>query len=206
MVFRRADRPSSAVRAPEGRPPAERREGQAMIETVIVVIFLSLTFLWLFQYANLFTTKLVLTHAAARAARAKSVGLNELMVWKSARVATIPVAGKCLSTFGGDHLTPEQEAARIPEFLAAENYADALGYLDYELWPVTDIEVSETGINGGTVEVSVTQEHPRLFDTAEFVSGNAGSDDPARDYDPFIVTGTYSIENHYPYYMHDQGL
>ena len=38
-----------------------------MIETVIVVIFLSLTFLWLFQYANLFTTKLVLTHAAARA-------------------------------------------------------------------------------------------------------------------------------------------
>jgi len=105
-----------------------------------------------------------------------------------------------------DHLTPEQEAARIPEFLAAENYADALGYLDYELWPVTDIEVSETGINGGTVEVSVTQEHPRLFDTAEFVSGNAGSDDPARDYDPFIVTGTYSIENHYPYYMHDQGL
>ena len=206
MLSRRAIRPSSAVRAPEGRPSDRRRKGQSMIETVIVVIFLSLTFLWLFQYANLFTTKLVLTHAAARAARARAVGLNELMVWKSSRVATIPVAGKCLSTFGDDSLTPEQEVARIPEFLAAYSYADARGYLDYELWPVTYTEVNETGINGGTVEATVTQEHPRLFDTTEFLSGYSGSDEPANDYDPFIVTGTYSLENHYPYYMHDQGL
>ena len=206
MLARGAIRPSSAVRAPEGIPSDRRRKGQSMIETVIVVIFLSLTFLWLFQYANLFTSKLVLTHAAARAARARAVGMNELMVWKSSRVATIPVAGKCLSSFGGAALTPEQEVARIPEFLAADNYADARGYLDYELWPVTYTEVTETGINGGTVEATVTQEHPRLFDTADMLSGYGGSDDPTHDYDPFIVTGTYSLENHYPYYMNNQGL
>ena len=206
MPSRGAIRPSSAARATEGGLSGGRRKGQAMIETVIVVIFLSLTFLWLFQYANLFTTKLVLTHAAARAARARAVGLNELMVWKSSRVASIPVAGKCLSTFGGDYLTPEQEVARIPEFLAAENYADARGYLDYELWPVTYTEVKEAGLNGGTVEATVTQEHPRIFTTADFLAGYSGSDDPANDYEPFIVTGTYSMENHYPYYMHDQGM
>ena len=136
MLSRGAIRPSSAVRAPEGEPSDIRRKGQAMIETVIVVIFLSLTFLWLFQYANLFTTKLLLTHAAARAARARAVGLNELMVWKSSRVATIPVAGKCLSTFDGDSLTPEQEVARIPEFLAAENYADLHAKLVDLLYPL----------------------------------------------------------------------
>ena len=206
MLPRGAIRPSSAARATEGSPSAERRKGQSMIETVVVIMFLSLTFLWLFQYADLFTTKLVLTHAAARAARARAVGLNELMVWKSSRVATIPVAGKCLSTFGGDKLTPEQEVARIPEFLASENYAEARGFLDYELWPVTDVEVQETGINGGTVEATVTQLHPRLFSTTDMLSGYSGSDDPSNEYDPFIVTGTYSLENHYPYYMHDQGL
>ena len=176
-----------------------------MIETVIVIIFLSLVFLWLFEYANVFTTKLVLTHAAARAARARAVGLNELMVWKSARVATIPVAGKCLSTFDGDALTAEEEAARIPMFLASEDYAEARGYLDYELWPVTSIEVDEGGINGGTVEARVTQEHPRLFSTEAFFEGY-GSDNPTEDYGPYIVTGEYSVENHYPYYMYDQGL
>ena len=177
-----------------------------MIETVIVIVFLSLTFLWLFEYANLFTTKLVLTHAAARAARARAVGLNELMVWKSSRVASIPVAGKCLSTFDGDSLTPEEEAARIPQFLASEDYAEARGFLDYELWPVTYTEVNESGINGGTVEARVTQEHPRLFSTEAFLEGYSGSDEPTEDYGPYIVTGEYSLENHYPYYMHDQGL
>ena len=164
-----------------------------------------MVFLWLYQYAHIFTVKLVMDHAAARAARARAVGLTELMVWKCARVATIPVAGKCLSMFDGDLLSPQEEENRMRDFLASESYAEARGVLDYELWPVTELEVREGGLNGGAVTATVTQQHPRLFEYEDFVGGRGGYDDPA-DYDPIVVSGEYSIENHYPYYLHDEGL
>lgn len=202
----RRDSPSVSPPAKtEGRAPRRGARAQAMIETVVAVMFLCLTFLWLYQYAHLFTVKLVLNHAAARAARARAVGLNELMVWKSARVATIPVAGKCLSTFDGDALSPQEEANRVPRFLAAEDYAEARGTLDYELWDVTGIDVSESGFNGGSVEVTVSQLHPRLFDYEAFATGRAVSDEEL-EADAIPVEATYSIENHYPYYMNNEGL
>ena len=69
------------------------RDGQAMLETVLAVFFITLVFLAVFQVAHMVTTKILLDHAAARAARARAVGFNEWMCLKSARVAMIPVAG-----------------------------------------------------------------------------------------------------------------
>ena len=73
-----------------------RRNGQAMIESVLVIILTCLCFLGIFQYANIFAAKAILSHAAARAARARAVGLNHWMVEKSAFAAAIPASGKRL--------------------------------------------------------------------------------------------------------------
>ena len=47
------------------------RRGQAMLETALAVLFITVLFLVVFQVAHMVTTKILLDHAAARAARAK---------------------------------------------------------------------------------------------------------------------------------------
>ena len=49
------------------------RRGQAMLETALAVFFITVLFLVVFQVAHMVTTKILLDHAAARAARAKAV-------------------------------------------------------------------------------------------------------------------------------------
>lgn len=137
------------------------RRGQAMIESCIVILFLCLLFLGLFQLAHAHVSREVLNYAAARAARAKTVGFNQWMVKKTMRVAAIPNAGQllepvvpggdlalstALSTLGlGDlwefvlHSTPQSptihaELARIPEYMASENESRAVNLLNYEYW------------------------------------------------------------------------
>ena len=60
-----------------------------MVETVLAVLAVSFLFLALFRLSCLLTGKVVLQHAAMRVARARSVGFNDYMCRKSARVAAI---------------------------------------------------------------------------------------------------------------------
>ena len=135
--------------------------GQAMIESVLVILFLCLLFLGLFQLVHTYVARDVLYHASARAARARTVGFNMWMVEKTMRVAAIPNAGAltqpALST--GDpalgialatlqpgalwdfalQSTPRSaslgvELARIPEYLASDNILRARAILDYADW------------------------------------------------------------------------
>jgi len=153
--------------------------GQAMIESVIVMVAVALFFFALFQYANLLSAKLVLSHAAARAARARTVGLNHWMVEKSAKAAAIPVSGRCLTEFteGADETgalvwlqharpgrvwnaalrTPTQSArarlerARIPDFMDSLNGPTSDEVLNYERWESMSVDVSESlNIDGST--------------------------------------------------------
>jgi hypothetical protein len=137
------------------------RQRQAMIESCIVIVFLCLLFIGLFQLAHAFVAREVLCHAAARAARARSVGFNRWMVEKTARVAAIPNAGVLIepAVAGGDQTlatllataqpgqlwdlalraapaspTAAIELARIPAYLAAYNRARAQALLDYQDW------------------------------------------------------------------------
>ena len=70
------------------------RSGQAMLETTLAVVFISFVFLTLFKLSSMLTDKILLEHAAMRVARARTVGFNDYMCRKSARVAVIPVAGR----------------------------------------------------------------------------------------------------------------
>lgn len=110
------------------------RHGQAMIETVIAVVIISFAFLALFRLSHMLTAKVLLEHAAMRVARARTVGLNEYMCTKAARVAVIPVAGERLWPRGEDAIDWSMELSRLPDYMFSENDAYARAILDYEGW------------------------------------------------------------------------
>lgn len=157
------------------------RRAQAMLETVLGVLFVTFVLLVSFQLMHMLTARIVLDHAAARAARAKAVGLNDYMCLKSARVAMIPVAGHRLWPEG--NLTAGAELARVPLYMSSEMPARARAILDYEYWGSTRLEAkSDTGLNA-KVDARI------LMET-----------------DDFSMDGEKRIESHYPLYMTDLGL
>ncbi len=179
------------------RPGTRRRgaRGQAMIETLFVVLILCLAFFGLLQVAMVFQADEVLHHSAARANRARSVGFNGWMVRKAQRVAAIPNSGKMLEPVLGTpvpFLDPAKspgenwdravssaagvprsaraatELARIPEYLASDNYMRADELLNYEEWEKNAFGVSVShsdptlaALGGaGTVRTDVSQRFP----------------------------------------------
>lgn len=162
-------------RTGKGRAPG--RSGQAMIESVFVILVTCFLLFSLLQLAQVFAAREVLRHASARAARARTVGFNGWMCRKVMRVASIPNAGKMLEPSYASFADAElhaamagknpgalwdwslsaipnsergvMEAARIPEYLASEHEARAEYILDYEGWD--DIVASGLGGNGADV-------------------------------------------------------
>jgi len=132
-----------------------------MIESLVVILLMTVVFLGAFQFFHAAAARDVLDHAAARAARARTVGFNEWMVIKAARVAAIPVSGKMLAP---DDVPPDPgiarlfnartpgrawdqalranpgspraqlETALIPEYMASPHSNQSRQLLDYEAW------------------------------------------------------------------------
>jgi len=208
--------------------------GQAMVESVIVMLAVALFFFALFQYANLLSAKLVLQHSAARAARARTVGLNHWMVEKSARAAAIPASGKCLTTFtegGGDTApawlglpTPGRvwnaalraqassvrarfERARIPDYMDSMNAPTSDEVLDYERWESLTVSLSEPlGLDGATPGQLTVEVRQRQ---PLFIAYPALLQGELRNIGPgdvgFVsLHGFFSIESHFPLYMEDR--
>lgn len=206
-----------------------QRAGQAMIESLLVMIVACLLFFALFQYAELFTAKLMLSHAAARAARARAVGFNRWMVDKSARVAMIPASGRRVVPprqglpnilAPGSHSRPGAmwqaslrsaahspgsmvEVARVPEYMESVNSPTAGHILDYELWGALDVEIGEAlSIRGdapGLLRVGVRQRHPLLYSLGALYEGELRRSEG----EYADLYSTFEIENHYPLYMED---
>ena len=110
--------------------------GQSLIESCIVIGILCLLLMGIFQVSQLFMAREILHYAAGRGARAKVVGFNDFMVFKTVRVGTIATAGQI--TFpeinGGP---PEQRAieqSRIPLYLGADWSGQLPSILDYQDW------------------------------------------------------------------------
>ncbi len=127
------------------------RAGQAMLETTLAVVFVSFVFLTLFKLSSLLTDKILLEHAAMRVARARTVGFNDYMCRKSARVAVIPVAGKRTWPEASDDWSASYELGRIGAYMASDNEAYARGILDYECWSAMSVSPGD----GRSSEVSM---------------------------------------------------
>ncbi len=149
------------------------RSGQAMVESLIVMLVTCVLLFGLLQVAHAFAGREILRHAAARAARARTVGFNYWMCEKVMRVAAIPTSGKMIEPQVDGHFDTalaeaisakksgalwdwsigavpksergELEAARIPNYLASVNDERAEYILDYELWD----EIGASGLGGG---------------------------------------------------------
>ena len=149
-----------------------------MVETLIAAIFITFLLLFFFQLMNMLTSRILLDHAAARAARAKSVGFNDYMCLKSARVAMIPVAG--------ERVWPDEdidEVSRVPIYLSSENEGRARGILEYERWRSLDLRLQ----SGSGVLPLVRS-------------------DIMMEAEEWRMDGSAEVESHFPYYMIDQGL
>jgi hypothetical protein len=68
-----------------------------MLESLIAIVLICLIFFGAMQISQMFAAREVLYHAAARGARAKTVGFNRWMVRKAVYVSSIPVAGAMLT-------------------------------------------------------------------------------------------------------------
>lgn len=143
------------------------RSGQAYLESLLAVLVILAALFGGLQTALLFGERIVLHHAAARAARARAVGFNDWMAEKAARVAAIPVSGRLrASELGlGDAVAESGggvalELARIPAYLAAENHARAEWLLDYDEWHGGRFSVSESASGSGALEFRVRHDAP----------------------------------------------
>ena len=210
--------------------PHYRHCGQAMIESLIVIILACFCFLAIFQYANLFASKAVLSHAAARAARSRAVGFNQWMVEKSARVAAIPASGARITpasvgmdpaitaalarnrvgeiwdlALSSSTRSPgsQIELGRGPDYMDSDNDPTAENILDYELWDALRVDIEEPlNIDGTTPGTLLVTVRQRhpLLLALEPLADGELRDAQGED---FAIEGLFSIESHYPLYLED---
>ena len=111
------------------RPP---RRGQAIVESLIVVLLTVAAFLFFQDFATGLVARLLLDNAAANAARADAVGFNDFHRAKSMRVGLIPVSGRRLVPDGGRGVAGAAgELALVRTYLQARDWPEADGILDY---------------------------------------------------------------------------
>ena len=173
-----------------------------MVETVLVLLFLLFAFFALLQYADNLRAKLLCEYAAGRCARARTVGMNDFMIVKTARIATMAAAGPCRSDeLYGEALSAYQLANRSGSYLECEDEAAAQAELDFDYWRNGRTEAVAT-LSGAKVEARVVQHRPQFFDLFAWVNGEtAETDEDGNLKVNADLTGTAAIEAHYPVWM-----
>jgi hypothetical protein len=178
-------------------------KGQAMLETLLSMLFICLLFFGLLQIFHLAVAQMLTDYAGWSATRSAAVGFDEYLIRRSAQVATIGASGKITRT-GSSSSSYENnqrsqyyfEKARIPYYLSGQLY------LEYDHWNTHDENSQADGkkddntqlnvrVSKGATDVNVKvkfQEYPLLFLT--------GSSKETRDGDPtggtFYMTGDWT--------------
>ena len=145
----------------------------------------------------MFAATEVMNYSAGRGLRAKTVGFNRFMVWKTIRVGAIPAAGIMTTPGynGGPGAEHAAEDPRIPEYLGAEQASFLPAILDYDRWDTIHFSGPFTWVDG-SLRMTVEQDYPltnaftRAFYAADFVPLGAEA----------------SLDNHYLLYIDDKGL
>lgn len=156
-----------------------------------------LCFFGVFQISQLFAAQEVLNYAAGRGARARTVGFNRFMVYKTIRVGAIPNAGRLVNPAysGGPSQEYALEAARIPLYLGGENWGRLDAILDYDAWDTIDAGTAFS-MGDGTLRQKVDQDIPLRypFHRAFYAA------------DSMPLSGTSDLDEHYSLYLEEEGL
>ena len=175
------------------------RSGQAMVETIVAMLALVVVFLLIFQFADNLRAKLLVQYAAARSARARAVGLDDYMVLKTARVATMPAAGKCLvRSNGGNRLHARQLISRAEDYLECENGGAARNILNFELWENSKTRVDASKTGAARLSVTVRQDRPQYFSPMALLPGWKENSEDGDSSPTAHLEGSFAIEAHYP--------
>ena len=173
-----------------------RKRGQAMVETIVVLVFLLFAFFALFQFTDNLRAKLLCEYAAGRCARAATAGYNDFMIEKTARIATMAAAGPCRTRDEkGDAYRYQSWISRAPDYLECVYDAQARQILDFEYWRDGRTQVTTTR-SGARIETTVTQTRPQFFSLATLFQERVAGEEV--DHGDARITGTSSIEAHYP--------
>ena len=226
------DRQPATVAHGAARRRGGRSEGQAMLESLLVILVASFLLFTLLELARDFAGHEVRRHAASGAARARTVGFNKWMCTKVMRVAAIPNAGKMLEpayedfpdeelhaalesksptelwdwalTAEGGTDRAEMESSRIPNYLASEHEGVAGGILDYEGWK--DLQADGLGGSSSALSPKTIEVNVRQRVPLDIMV-RALCDWVGlvfnRDY--LVLGGDGRIENHASLYMEDKG-
>jgi hypothetical protein len=209
------------------------KRGQSLIEACLAMGVICVVFFGLFQISQLAAAREILHHAAARGARAKTVGFNEFMVAKAIRVAAIPNAGRMvvpifinenlelqqmvqtqgpgelwdnvLSNTDPSSLQQNLESARIPEYMGSENWAQADFILDYDDWDSIGWTFPSLVPDGTLLEVHVSQHYPLRIPLHRVFYAPEPVIIDGYPVDTVDLDGYATIENHYPLYLDDGG-
>jgi len=178
-----------------GKAPGGARSGQAMLESLIVLIVLLAGFLFFFDFAYGAVSRLLLANGAARAARADAVGYNYFHRSKALRVGMIPVSGRRLVPDGGRTVDGAAgELALVRTYLQSEDWPESYGILDYERWAGLSHTVRH---DGGRCRVDASFATPRL--TPWRLAALVGVDSPEGEEQTFKAR--WEIEDHASLYL-----
>ena len=190
-------------RAAQARIGRRNRAGQAMVETIIALLFVLFAFLAVFQYADNLRAKLLLNYAAFRCARARTVGYNDYKLLKMVRLATMSAAGECLVTDdSGGPLATGGLRARMKTYLGCRFDGAARNVLDFDYWQNDRTPEPICRLSGNKLIVTTEQRRPQFFDVFTFFGGSQSVFSPEDDDRPTRnLHGEASIEAHYPGYL-----
>lgn len=171
-----------------------------MLESIIAMIAILLLFLALFNLSDQVRARLLVENAAAKCARARAVGYNDFMVQKIARLSTMPVAGKCLTTADaeGTSLPLQSRYGKIDDYLMSEYEAQADAILNFDLWQEGRTLVHATAGNSPAT-ATITQLRPDLSGLDALAAGKK-SENANRD-NGIAISASATVEAHYPDYL-----
>ena len=176
-----------------------RRSGQAMLESIIAMIVILLLFLALFNLSDQIRAKLLVENAATKCARARTVGYNDFMVRKIARLSTMPAAGKCLTLADSDGgtLSLQSRYYKIDDYLMSEYEAQANAILNFELWKNGNTFIHATS-GSSPATATVTQRRPEVSGLNALATGKK---DEGSDGNHATISASATVEAHYPDYL-----
>lgn len=142
-----------------GRLPGRRRagrRGQAMIESVMAVLLLSLILFALLQVGYLYIAQMITDHTAFVMGRSHAVGFNRRLVRRAMEVGSIGMAGHIVTPAAYTDLPPRELGAMEPlliqEFLSTNDYTMYYQHWDrlapvLPLWEHDQVETYRVNVN-----------------------------------------------------------
>ncbi len=216
--------------APSSESWRRRREGQAMVESLVVLLVVCLVLFGFLQVSHAFAGREVMRHAAARAARARTVGFNSWMCEKVMLAAAIPASGKMLVPEDAPRdmaladdisrrpgslwdwavkaeptsVRASYEENRIPSFLDCDNVERAEAVLNYEGWDdITASGLSGSAFDDNMIDVRIRKRQPLDVFVRMLNDWSGFAAGGADGLNELTLRGDFKIEGHYPLYLDD---